>query len=184
MKKLFKPNCLLLYLLTIIVFFFIGAFYVGITGAAKDQGLAGGAIVFWYAINFSFFALIVSFFIVYRSSPAQVVRMNKFMAIGLLIVLSVFIYLFLQRKKASAVSPFEMPVTIVKYPDESGNNEMGMGFFSPDFTKNSTLYFYSNPNYYIGLLEHPPMDSINFFRNENGNFDISYAPPWLLPEHL
>jgi len=32
--------------------------------------------------------------------------------------------------------------------------------------------------------EHTPYDSILFNRLEYGGYDISYAPPWLHPEHL
>ena len=186
MKKLFKPACLFLYLLTIIVFFFIGTFYVGISGAAKNQGLAGGAIVLWYGLNYAFFAFLASLFLAYHASPGTIVRVNKILGITFLVVISIFVYLFIQRKKAKAepltVSALHMNAHVA---DEFGEvDKMGMGFFSPDFINSSTLFFYSNPHHSKSVQEHPPVDSINFIRNERGSFDISYAPPWLQPEHL
>lgn len=100
MKRLFKPAALLFYLLVILVFFFIGAFYAGISDAAKDQGLAGGAIVLWYALNFSFFSLIAAFFFVYHSTINTIVKANRILAFVLLSLLLLFIYLFFEKKNA------------------------------------------------------------------------------------
>ena len=53
MKNIFNPASFLLYLLTFLVFFLTGATFVNISGAAKNQGLASGAIVVGYALMFS-----------------------------------------------------------------------------------------------------------------------------------
>ena len=130
MKRFFKPACLLLYLLTIIVFFFIGASFVGITGLAKNQGLAGGAIVFFYAINFSFFALIASILVVSRFPPSVIVKVNKILSISLIILIVIFTYLFLQRKKAKAETKVSANSLFVQQDNDAGENEsMGMGLF-------------------------------------------------------
>jgi len=34
------------------------------------------------------------------------------------------------------------------------------------------------------LIEHSPQDSVVFVLDVNRNFTTSYAPPWLLPEHV
>ncbi|NBC64057.1 MAG: hypothetical protein GVY07_00160 [Bacteroidetes bacterium] len=84
MKKLIKPASLLLYLLMILVFFFVGVYYAVITGAAEGQGLAAGAIVVGYGVFTGFLALLVSFFIAYYASAKVVVRFNQVLAIILL----------------------------------------------------------------------------------------------------
>jgi hypothetical protein len=40
-----KLACLKLYILMLLFFFLVGIYYAGITEAAKNKGLAGGAIV-------------------------------------------------------------------------------------------------------------------------------------------
>ncbi|HNS12486.1 MAG TPA: hypothetical protein PKM97_07695 [Bacteroidia bacterium] len=184
MKKFFKPACLLLYLLTIVVFFFVGASFVGITGMAKNQGLAGGAIVFFYAVNFSFFALIASILMVHRFSHAVIIKANKLLSILLIVLIVVFTYLFLQRKKARAENSSSHQFAFVQGSDNADDVSMGMGLFYPSITENNVLYFYGNPNISEAVIEHPPIDSIVFYKTEHGNMDISYAPPWLVPEHL
>jgi len=185
MKKFFKPACLLLYLLTIIVFFFIGASFVGITGLAKNQGLAGGAILVFYALNFAFFALIASILVVYRFPHSVIVKANKILSISLIVLVVILTYLFLQRKKAKAETKISTHSLFVQADNNAGESEsMGMGLFYPDFSEKMVIYFYGNPNTSKAVIEHPPIDSIVFYKTEHGNMDISYAPPWLVPEHL
>lgn len=64
------------------------------------------------------------------------------------------------------------------------NTPLGLGFFKPNFTKNIVLYFYGNPNWEKSVQEHTPVDSVTFEKTEYGSFNISYAPPWLVPDHL
>jgi phosphoglycerol transferase MdoB-like AlkP superfamily enzyme len=90
MKKLFRPAALLFYLLTILVFFVLGMLLAGLSGVAEGQGLAGGAIVFFYGIVSAFLAFIVSLFIAFKAKHKTVVVLNKILAI-LLFVFAVYI---------------------------------------------------------------------------------------------
>ncbi len=92
MNKLTKPAGLLLYLLTFVVFFFVGSSYVGISGIAKDQGLAGGAMVLFYGLVFAGLAFIASLFLCYYAPHKTIVIVNKILAIVFIIFTAVFIY--------------------------------------------------------------------------------------------
>lgn len=81
---------MLFYLLTILIFFVLGMLLAGLGGAAEGQGLAGGAIVFFYGIVSTFLAFIVSLFIAFKAKLKTVLVLNKILAI-LLFVLSVYI---------------------------------------------------------------------------------------------
>lgn len=63
------------------------------------------------------------------------------------------------------------------------DSEFGLGFFKPDFFNRSVLYFYGNPNFNGPVSDHFPADSIAFQRLDVHRYEISYAPPWLVPEH-
>ncbi len=91
-KSLLKPACLLLYILVIPVFFIIGAALAGISGVAADQGLAGGAIVFFYGIITALGALIISLLIAYKSDYSSLIRLNKILGITCLLVIGLFVY--------------------------------------------------------------------------------------------
>lgn len=89
MKKLFKPACLLFNILTLLLFFFLGLLYAGWMEAGKNQGLAGGAIVLGYGVLFAMVALIISFFVTYRSEHKHIVRANVVLA---LLILASFLF--------------------------------------------------------------------------------------------
>ena len=59
------------------------------------------------------------------------------------------------------------------------NDEMGMGFFTPNYYQKPVLYFYGMTTPGKSLDEHAPLDSISFIRNEHHQFEIATAPPWL-----
>ena len=61
---------------------------------------------------------------------------------------------------------------------------MGLGFFAPNFHESPVLYVYGNPNLEKSVADPIPIDSIVFERLARSGFDISYAPPWLAPDHL
>jgi len=90
MKKLVKPYNLLLYFLTIIAFFFVGVSIAGITGAGKNQGLAGGAIVFGYGIIASFFAFASALLFSLKLERNIIIIINKFLTIIVLLFLAYF----------------------------------------------------------------------------------------------
>lgn len=204
MKKLFKPACLLFYLLMILVFFFVGVYFAVITGAAEGQGLAAGAIVIGYGVFTAFAALFVSFFIAYSASPEAIVRLNQGLAITLLVFISITAYRVMTRESSQTSSeptsqqiPKEAPSTSAVPPVNSNpanpinstttsnkNNEIGLGFFTPDFYNQQVLYFYGMPNLDKPVSEHLPVDSLLFQQSDEQQFEITYAPPWLVPEHL
>ena len=90
-KRLIRSSNLILYFLSILVFFIIGARLAGVSGVADGQGLAGGAIVLMYGLLSSFLALVVALIAAYLFHPKTVKRviriLGAFLAlIGLLII--------------------------------------------------------------------------------------------------
>lgn len=199
MKKLIKPASLLLYLLSLLAFFFAGVYYAVITEAAKDQGLAGGAIVLGYGVMFGFFAFVIALFVAYYATHKTIVIANRILAIIVVIFITVSVYRHMTNQKETTVRYEEsrpklqfrfttsfayLPVdSAFNHPAQDTDTPMGLGFFKPDFFNFSVFYFYGNPNLQKSVQEHTPTDSIVFKRLEYG-FDIQYAPPWLVPDHL
>ncbi len=109
MKKLFKPSCLLLYLLTVMVFFLIGLLYADWIDAGKNQGLAAAAIVLGYGVIFSIVALIVSFFLAYHLKHKTIVRINIIFGIFVLAGILLILYNLNERNKLreSETEPLE-----------------------------------------------------------------------------
>lgn len=99
MKKLVKPYSLLLYFLAIVTFFFIGVSIAGFTGAGKNQGLAGGAIVFGYGVIASFFALVSALLFSIKLERNIIIIINKVLAIILLLFLSYFTWNYYSNVK-------------------------------------------------------------------------------------
>ncbi|MFD2824211.1 hypothetical protein ACFS5M_11070 [Lacinutrix iliipiscaria] len=61
---------------------------------------------------------------------------------------------------------------------------LGLGMYAPNLDKQSTMYFYSAPNFEKSIQEHTPTDSITFKKSQYGDIVIQTAPPWLVPKHL
>lgn len=169
MNKLTGKASLLLYLLAVLVFFIIGGLFVKFSGAAEGQGLASGAIVFVYCIIFALAALAASIFLVHYSSAKSIVVANRILLIIFVILIGILSLGFLNPAEIWA-NEYE--------------NSMGLGFFKPDFFKKPVLYFYSSPDQNKSAQEHQSVDSAGFTQKETGGFEISFAPPWLKPEHL
>jgi len=198
-----KPYSFLLYFLTLITFFFIGLTYAGIVEAGKNQGLAGGAIVFGYGVIAAGIGLLISLFIAYKTNRKLIFRLNIILAIS---IASFYLYYhlkYLERQKAkeqeqqkteqpkqptqSVDSPLETKPTAMLYTNEKHlqtNKTSSLGMFSPNMYENKTLYFYGNLNLEKSLMDHSPNDSITFKRKEHGGFNIATAPPYLVPDHL
>jgi hypothetical protein len=206
MKKLFKPAGILLNLLSLAVFFIIGMYFAGLIEAGKNQGLAGGAIVLGWGILFAGAAFILSFFVSFHVAHKKIVRINWILFVLLLIGYGITHYRFIQRDKLqqekskqfkpapTKPTPMAEPVkeptamlvsnlkTIVAETRLAKlDATMGMGYFSPNYFENSTLYFYGNLDLEKSLMNHSPFDSITFKRNKFGQFEIATAPPWLVP---
>jgi len=211
--QVLKPYSLLLYFLSFIAFFFIGASIVGITGAAKGQGLAGGAIVFGYAVIAAVIALIIAIVIASKVSRKLIINLNKILAILIVVLCSYFVFSYQARQKekekekidtdhpkrkttepVSNDEPIAMlydkrvlkesSIAIKTERTQTSESKMGIGFFSPNYFEYSTLYFYGNISLEKSIFEHMPMDSVVFAKNKYNNSTTSYAPPWLYPEHL
>jgi hypothetical protein len=195
MKKLFNSTAILFYVLMILISFFLGAYYAGVSGATEGQGLAGGAIVLGYGVFTSFIALLISLLLVGYLSREKVVLMNKGLGLILLLILAITSYRFLIKEQAETIPTSFSPTTVttaaspvVENPEEFSppqeDVELGPGFFTPDFFNESTLYFYGTPNFQKPVSDHTPFDSISFQLSDGNRYDISYAPPWLVPKHL
>lgn len=191
MKNLFSPASLLLYLLSFIVFFLLGATFVNISGVAKNQGLASGAIVVGYALMFSIAAVAVALFTAWKMERKIIARINWVLTV-LLIALVAYTYFNVQRRnaeRAAMSSVYEnvapVPVHFVSLQSSQETEPAaGLGFFKPHFSETPVLYFYGNLNYEKPIHDHPRIDSVVFKRTEYGGFDIASAPPFLVPAHL
>lgn len=198
LNKLTSKAGFILYLLTFVIFFIAGGLFVKLTGAAEGQGFAGGAIVFFYGVLFAFAGLIASVIFVHYANHGAIVLANRLLLIVFVIFLGIltFNYLSMPENPESIETPKKVTVPsgmlinaisnfskerLIK--DENDKN-IGLGFFKPDFFEKKVMYFYSDPIPGKSVPEHPPTDSIGFSKTENGGFEISYAPPWLVPEHL
>ena len=76
MRAIFRPDRLLFCFLFILNSFLLDMFYAGVTDAGHDQGLAGGAIVIDYGVNFFLVALIISLVVVLKVSHEKIVAMK------------------------------------------------------------------------------------------------------------
>lgn len=212
MKKILKPASLLFNLLMVIVFLFVGIYIAGLVGAGEGQMLAGGAIVLMWGLMFAGVAFIASFFITAKTPHKTVVRLNWLLLVVLLVLYGITHYRYVQRQKekekekeddpiekSEPATPTEVAPNAIGEPmallspslrnrktfgSPMNNNEptMGMGYFIPNFYENQTLYFYGNLNLEKSIMEHSPLDSITFRRNKYNQFEITTAPPWLVPE--
>ena len=206
MKKLLKPASIAFYFLFAIVFFFFGMYLAKVTGAAKGQGLAGGAIVLGWGVMIGGLAFIASFFIVRYVVHKWVVRLNWLLLLIVATAYGITHYNYVERKKEKEKSEEKFdsrpatpvptannqqtkPMALLNKRENAPNSsiaqsikekDMGMGFFSPNYYENPVLYFYGNMTPGKSLIEHTPYDSITFKRNQYNQFEISTAPPWLV----
>lgn len=204
MKKLLKPACIGFYILMLLSFFVLGLFFAGAIEAGKHQGLAGGAIVLGYGVLFGGIAFVASFFIAYYLNVKIIKIINWVLLVLLLTTWSIKFYEFRQRDKLREEKNKEIeqrsktptkvaPSAMLRFPGkkrtiqvegESLSEVSGMGFFTPNYYENPSLYFYGNLNLEKSLMDHTPYDSITFKRNKYNQYEIATAPPWLVPDHL
>jgi len=203
MKKLLNPAKIAFNFLCLFVFFILGMYLAGIIGVAKNQGLAGGAIVLGWGILFAGTAFIGSFFIANRLPHKKIVRTNWILLLLLIIVMGFTTYRYLEKNEAYPPEEIQNPeitapvknstamrvnnseITILSAVLNSKKEEpLGLGFFEPNWQNNTTLYFYGNMNLEKSIIEHTPYDSLTFKKNKNNQFEIATTPPWLVPEIL
>lgn len=210
MKKVFKPASLAFNFLVLILFFIVGMYVAKVTGAGKNQGLAGGAIVLGWGVLFAGIAFIASFFLTRYVAHKIIVRLNWVLLIIVAASYGYARYSYMEKQKAKELEDEKFdykpkPTTpagdatqleptamlnstelkpIVNPPKPIQNTRMGMGFFSPNFYENTVLYFYGNLTPGKSLYEYMPYDSLTVKRNKYNRFEIATAPPWLVPEYM
>ncbi len=196
MRVIFRPASLLFFLLFVINSFLLGMFYAGATDAGLNQGLAGGAIVLSYGINFGLVALILSFFVILKVSLKKIILLNKILTLILAMLVGILAIRIVNTnngKNSTSIPQFEilqasgfpLNLNVQHYlTDQQQDGEMGLGMFAPTQTEDKPFYFYGKPNFEKSIIEHPPSDSLTFKRLEVGQYDIVSAPPWLQPQHL
>lgn len=188
MRDLFKPLNLLFYMLSFIVFLFSGMILASVIGAAKDQGLAAGAIVLGYGVFSGFIALIAAIIVAKLTNRKVVVTLVKIFSILFLLLTAFFIFRYKNLKSQSDPDnqgQKTKPVTqaaIFSAGNPQYNPPLGLGVCSPKFMEFKTIYFYGQPNPEKAVDEHIPSDSLVFKNTETGP-EIAYAPPWFYPIH-
>jgi hypothetical protein len=187
MKKALKPYSFLFYFLAIVVFFILGGLFSNYIGVAKDQGLAGGAIVFGYALMAAIGALVLAIILAGRVK-AKIIIISNFILFSILAILLLLGYIKYLEKEKNESPPQKREMTPKPtVPVQSirhivFDNEMGQGFFSPAYFENEKFFFYSpyDENAWNGIGE--PIDSLVFAKDQNGQYTIQYAPPYFFPE--
>lgn len=201
MNNLIKPASLLMYFLAFLLFFIIGMSIAGFTGAAKGQGLASGAIVFFYGVITATTALGISLIVAFKSQIKDIIKINKILGFLLLLAFCFLTYRILTEAKkeipseeypTQITSPAPVEMSLFGFTKTNKavdlllneDQKMGIGFFTPDYLEYPTLYFYGGFHPDKGLIDQLPMDSVVFAKDQNNNMTTTYAPPWLYPEHL
>lgn len=196
MKKLLKPANICFYILMLLVCFSVGLFVAGAIGAGKNQGLAGGAIVVGYGFIFGVLGFIASFFIAFAVNIKSIIKMNWVLLIILICTFGFTYYKFSHRDKLqneesdkfkpAPTAPAKNKISMVAYqtsekpvsPQQSTEAFMEIGFFKPNYCEYPGLYFYGGVNPAKEPMEHTPMDSVVFTKNQYNNPTTTYAPPW------
>ena len=200
--SMLKPYSLLMYFLAVLVFFFIGVTYAGLIDAGKNQMLAGAAIVLGYGVMVSISGLIIALFVAYKSSRKTIFRINLILTLLIVLFVGYFTVKYNERQSQKLKEETEQPekpkpsTTVtsdnntahlssqtMKFETQYEYN-IGLGMFAPKLFNTDVFYFYDKPNLDKAIIEHSPTDSITFKKLENGGYDITTAPPWLVPEHL
>jgi len=99
-NRLLKLYSFLLYLLALATSFFVGITFAKIVEAGKDQGLAGGAIVFGYGVIASVIGLIISLFVAHKINRKTIIRLNIILALCLAGFYAYYQIRYLNRLKA------------------------------------------------------------------------------------
>jgi len=193
-----KPYSFLLYLLALVTFFFVGISFAGIVGAAKNQGLAGGAILLGYGMLSALIGLIISIFISYKSPKPLIIRLNVVLTICSIGFYAYYHLKYIENQKIKdqgeqkteqpkqQTIPVGLPVSLVSEYDKPVQpiENKGLGMFSPNVSEITILYFYNYQLPEKSVYQNALIDSITFKKTAFGEFDIAAAPSYLVPEHL
>ena len=163
----------------------IGMAFAGLSGAAANQGLAGGAIVFGYGVIFAAVGLVLSLLFI-RRIPASSLRIINIGLLVAIVGIAVFAWFRIEAKqKAKAEEDIEMQAVPMHLKTEQQvDGPMGLGCFQPHTFDQPVLYVYGPPQTGKSILELPAQDSVVFGKTEYGGTDILSAPPWLVPFHM
>ncbi|WP_188315202.1 hypothetical protein [Maribacter arenosus] len=101
--RMLKLYSLLLYPLTLIAFFFVGISYAGLVEAGKNQGLAGGAIVFGYGIMAAVIGLVIALFVAYKTNRKTIFWLNIILTVGIVVFYVFYHIKFLERQKVKTL---------------------------------------------------------------------------------
>jgi len=176
-------------LLVFVVFWVVGMIVSGLIGAGDNQGLAGGAIIVGYGFIAGCAGVILALVLLNTLKRDIIVKLNIGFSVVLVILAGILTYRFLNQKNEHKqdkqipvpTKPTAMHARDVWRGDESA---LGVGFFSPDFYSQKTFYFHPEPTPGRPLDNHQAYDSLVFYQSEIDFFQISYAPPYLVPAHL
>ena len=83
----------------LMTFFAVGMYFAYFIGAGKNQGLAGGAIVFGYGVIFGVIALVISFILVRFVKVKLIIKFNWILLLSTIIIYGVTILRFQERNK-------------------------------------------------------------------------------------
>ncbi len=191
MKAFYKPSNILFYILSALLFLLLGTILAGITGAGKNQGLAGSAIVLGYGVISGFVAFIAAIVTARLVKENLVILLNKIFAALFLLLIALFIYRFQTRQDAlnlrtQPTSGQASSTTPTAYAQTNAGDDfppMGLGMAAPMYYENRVVYFYGDLNLEKPVSDHMPTDSLVFERRETG-FELASAPPWFVPAHL
>ena len=192
-----KPYALLLYVLSILLFFVVGAWVGKISGAAEGQGLAGGAIILFYGLVGSVISFVVSLVVVAKTNKRMVVTINKIFAVFVFIIAAWVIYRVQNDKPQEDTSP-TTPTKVVEGKigsytttlssesnlNSSDSEQLGLGVFRPDIHEHEQIYFVNPLTSRKGENEAAIADSLVLHTSTNGNRVIREAPPWFFPLHM
>jgi len=185
-----KFSKILFVLFAFILGFSLGVLYGNLT-LPKGSGLAGSAIVLGDGLIGALLLLIISIFLVRKLSAGLLKKINIVFSVLVIILIGWSVYRHLtkapqekrndQMPKMETVAPSALLFSNLQKEKNPGS--MGMGMCKPKFFEYNVLYFYSNPNLEKSSLEHTPTDSVVFKRGD-GFTEITYAPPYFVPEYL
>ena len=128
MNKLLKPASLLMYLLVILVFLLAEMTIAGASGVAKGQGLAGGAIVFFFGVITATIAFIIVLFVAYKAKPKTIIKINKIFGILFFLAACLVVYRFIVLNKNETpvkkypkkiTAPANKEISMVSYKDST-----------------------------------------------------------------
>lgn len=105
MRNTFKLASFLCYLLTLVVFFFLGMYLVSWTGAAEGQGLAGGAIVLFYGLITAIIGLVLAIILANKSSIKTIKTVNVVLGVVLIVIASFITYQVMTQSDDSTPEP-------------------------------------------------------------------------------